>query len=181
MNVGYYYCILDIGVVYEKGKKSGKYWKIGEKKLLKDEILFWQSLLAFISLEEKGVECSEKLFQGLSDLCKKYKLPNYERILGMKDQLVNDTCAFERKQEEERNIYNLMDCILKDTRNALQDNRGKELVYRMLTVLHNLPKAMYGCNRLNEQQHPISYKDALNYAQGCMDDEMKEKYRDLIL
>lgn len=178
MNVEYYYQILDTGIVYEKGRKRGERWRLGERKRLKEEILFWQSLLEFILLEKRGIDCSEKLFQSLDSLCRKYKLPNYERILKMKIQLVNDTCIFERKREDEINIYNLMNCLIKDIQTALNVSKDKEVVYRMLTVLHNLPKAMHGRNILSEHCDLISCNDALLYAQGCMDEKMKEKYKE---
>lgn len=40
MDIGYYYQILDIGVLYETGIKSGKLWWIGESKYLSEEVLF---------------------------------------------------------------------------------------------------------------------------------------------
>lgn len=166
--------------MYEKGRKRGQRWKIGERTRLKEEILFWKSLLEFISLEERGVDCSDNLFQSLDSLCRKYKLPNYERILEMKPQIVNDTCIFARKREDEINIYNLMNCLIKDIQTALDVSKDKEAVYRILTVLHNLPKAMHGRNILNEHCNLISYNDALLYAQGYMDEKMKEKYKDYI-
>ena len=178
MDVEYYYQILEIGIVYEKGRKSGQRWRMGEKKRLLEEVLFWQQLLEFISLEERGIDCSEQMFQSLGNLCRKYKFPNYERILKMKHQLVNDICIFERKQEDEIKIYNFMNCLIKDIQTALEVSKDKEAVYRMLTVLHNLPKAMHGRNILNEQCNLISYNDALLYAQGCMDEKMKEKYKE---
>lgn len=178
MDVGYYYQILDTGIVYEKGRKCGQRWRIGERKRLREEVLFWQRLLEFILLEERGIECSEKLFQSLDSLCKKYKFPNYERILGMKIQLINETCIFERKREDEIKIYNLMNCLIKDIQTNLDVSKDKEAVYRTLTVLRNLPKAMHGRNILNENCNLISYSDALLYAQGCMDEKMKEKYKE---
>lgn len=181
MDVGYYYQILDIGIAYEKGRKSGQRWRIGEKKRLEEEILFWQCLLELISFEERGVDCSENLFQSLDSLCRKYKLPNYERILEMKIQLVNDTCIFERKRGDEIKIYNLMNYLIKDIQNALEVSKDKEAVYHILTVLHNLPKAMHGRSILNEHCNLISYNDALLYAQRCMDEKMKEKYKEYLI
>lgn len=181
MDIGYYYQILDIGIVYEKGRKRGKRWRIGERKRLKEEILFWQSLLEFILFEERGIDCSENLFRSLDNLCRKYKLPNYERILKMKIQVVNDICIFERKRKDEINIYNLMNCLIKDIQTTLDASKDKEAVYHMLTVMHNLPKAMYGRNILNEHCNLISYSDALLYTQGCMDEKMKERYKEYLI
>lgn len=175
MGIGYYYQILDIGILYEKGRKGGKLWRIGERKRLSEEVLFWKSLLNFILIEENGLECSEKLFDSLENLCKKYKFPNYERVLEKKEELVNSNCIFERKQEEELKIYSLMRCLMKDMQINLDIYKDKEKVYRILTILHNLPKAMHGQNILNENCNLVSYDDALLYAQWSMDEKMKKE------
>lgn len=180
MDVSYYYQILDIGILYEKGRNDGKRWHIGERKRLSEEILFWQSLLVFILDEENGIECSEKLFESLERLCKKYKFPNYERVLAKKSELLNSNCIFERKKEEERNIYDLMKCLMCDIQKNLFI-KDKERVYKLLTVLHNLPKAMHGRNILGENCNSISYSNALLYTQQCMDEEMKEEYKEYFL
>ena len=177
MDVCLYYQILDIGILYEKsGGPIGKRWRIGEKKRLKEENLFWQSLLEFISDEEKGIDCSEKLFGSLEKLCNKYQLPNYERVLEKKNELLNSNCVFERVKDEESKIYNLMKCLIKDMKTNLDVYNDKEMVYQILRILHNLPKALHGCNILNENCRSISCNDALTYAQSYMDEEMKEKY-----
>ena len=85
MDIGYYYQILDTGILYEKGRKNGKLWRIGERKRLREEVLFWQDVLDFISLEKNGIDCSEKLFDRIEKLCKKYKFPHYERVLENKE------------------------------------------------------------------------------------------------
>lgn len=177
MDIGYYYQILDTGILYEKGRKSGKLWRIGERKRLNKEVLFWNNLLDFILIEENGLECSEKLFDSLENLCKKYKFPNYERVLEKKRELVNSNCIFERRQEEELKIYSLMKCLMKDMQINLDIYKDKEKVYRILTILHNLPKAMHGQNILNENCNLVSYEDALLYAQWSMDEKMKEEYK----
>lgn len=176
MDISNYYQVLETGILYEKGRKSGKRWKIGERKRLREEVLFWQSLLEFISKEEKGIECSEKLFEGLERLCKKYKLPNYERVLEKKEELICSNCLFDRKKDKELKIYNLMKRLILDIQKNLDGSKDKETVYRILIILHNLPKAMHGCTILNENCNLISYNDALLYAWACMDKKMKEEY-----
>ena len=176
MNVCYYYQILDIGILYEKGRKKGKRWEIGERKRLLEESLFWQSLLEFISNEENGIECSDQLFEALERLCKKYKFPNYERVLEKKDELVSDNCIFERKKDEELKIQGLMKRLIGDMQKYLDVSKDKEKVYKILMILHNLPKALHGHKILNESGDSISYNDALLYAQGYMDEKMKEEY-----
>lgn len=176
MDISYYYQILDIGILYEKGKKEGRRWKIGERKRLCEEVLFWQSLLGFILDEQSGMDCSGKLFESLEELCKKYYFPNYERVLAKKDELLRSSFIFKSNKEEELNIYDLMSHLMLDIQKSLH-NKDKEKVYKILTILHNLPKAMHGNNILNERGNLVSCKDALTYAQGYMDEEMKEKYK----
>lgn len=176
MNIGLYYQILDMGVLYEKAGRRGTWWRIGERKRLKDEIWFWQTLLENISREQNGISCGEVLFAALADLCGKYRLPHYKRVLDNKEELINCSCIFERDGEEESKLRNFMECLLRDAQEYLDKHRDKEMVYRILMVLHNLPRAMYGKNVLNPNAIPISYRMALEYAKGCMDEEMREKY-----
>lgn len=178
MDIGYYYQILDTGIQYEKGRKIGSCWRIGERKRLIEEVLFWQSLLEFIEDEEKGIECSDKLFKRLEKLCKKYKLPNYEKVLSMKNELLNSNFVFERKKDEERNICRLMKALFLDMQKNLNVYKDKERVYLILVILHNLPKAMHGRNILNNSCNLLSYSDVLLYTQGYMDKRMKEEYRE---
>mgnify|MGYP004475762311 CR=1 FL=1 len=178
MDVSYYYQILDIGIQYEKGRKVGKYWKIGERKRLREEVLFWQDLLEFIMAEKKGIECSNKLFEKMEKLCRRYKLPNYERILQKRNELINDRCIFERNDEQERNICELMKALFFDMQKNIKYCKNKEKVYSILTILHNLPKAMHGRGILSDSCNLVSYSDALLYAKESMDEKMKEQYRE---
>ena len=177
MNISYYYQILDIGILYEKGRGGGKIWKIGERKRLREETLFWQNLLEYISNEKKGINCSKKLFESLERLCKKYKFPNYERILEKKDDLKNSNYVFEVNQDEELKIYNFIKDLLFDLQKNIDDYKDKKMVYRILVVLHNLPRAMHGRNILNNSCHLISCNNAIEYSQWYMNEEMKEKYK----
>ena len=173
MDVSYYYQILDTGILYEKGGPEGKRWKIGERKRLREQVLFWQNVLEFISNEENGIECSEKLFENLKRLCSKYKLPNYDRILEKKDELINSDYKFVIDKAEELKIYNLMKDLLLDLQKNIDNYKDKEMSYRILAALHNLPKSMHGRNVLNDSCNLILYSDAIRYAQGYMDEGMK--------
>lgn len=176
MEICYYYQILDIGVVYEKGRASGKLWKLGEQKRLREELSFWRALLEFAAMEEKGIDCAERVFDDMDNMCKKYKLPNYERILKLQKEIAKDQCIFEIRKEEETKINNLMLRLLSDAEKCLADFNGKEMLYRILAILHNFPKVMHGNNILNRNGRPISYQSAWNYAQGYMNDKMREEY-----
>ncbi len=176
MDVGYYYQILDIGILYEKGGKRGNKWKIGERKRLGEEILFWMSLLEFIFAEENGFECSNKLFKELEILCKKYKFPNYQRVLEKKEELISNNYTFKRNKKEEANICSLMRTLFLEMQKNLYIYKNKVEVYHILTILHNLPKAMHGKNILNENSNLVSYNDALLYTKEIMDEKRKNEY-----
>ena len=60
---------------------------------------------------------------------------------------------------------------------AVNDKGGKDKAYRILNVMHNLPRAFYGKDILGGTE-PISLKDAVDYARLSMTSEMKEKYID---
>ena len=177
MEICYYYQILDIGIVYEKGGTGGRLWKPGERKRLREELHLWRELLEFVSMEEKGIDCSERLFDDMDDMCKKYRLPNYERILRMRQEIIKDRCVFEIGKAEGAKINSLMLGLLNDAEKYLDRFKGKAMVYRILAVLHNFPKVMHGKTVLNKNCHSISYKDAWSYAWGYMSDEMRETYR----
>lgn len=176
MDVSYYYQILDIGMLYEKGGKRGEKWKIGERKRLGEEVLFWMNLLEFIFAEENGFECSDRLFKELETLCKKYKFPNYQQILEKKEELIRDNYTFKRNEKEEANICSLMRSLLLEMQKNLYIYKNKAEVYRILTILHNLPKAMHGKNILNKNSNLISYNNALLYTKGIMDERRKIEY-----
>lgn len=181
MDVSIYYQILDIGILYEKGRNSGRLWKIGERKRLREEILFWQKILDYISKEEKGIICSEELFENLEKLCKKYKLPNYGQILDIKEDLVNSNCAFERNKDEENKMRNFIEQLLLDMKKNVEDYKNKEMTYRILTILHNLPSTMYGKSILSNRLKCISYDEAINCAKNYMNEAMKKEYEKYFL
>lgn len=88
MNPEIYYHVMEIGVIYEKGGSRGDKWRWGERRRLLDECMLWRDLIRCAALEEKGVDCSEKIFSELSRICKKYKLPAYERFFSLQKELV---------------------------------------------------------------------------------------------
>lgn len=176
MDISYYYQILDVGINYEKGRKKGKFWKLGERKRLREEIMFWQDILRYVLDKEKGIQCENELFERLGILCRKYELPNYERILGEKAELLNSQHVSEVNKEEALKVHCFMTRLLQDMLEELENHKGKEMVYRLMTVLHNFPKVLYGYNDINGRSNSVSYKDALIYAKGYMNESMREKY-----
>lgn len=176
MDASYYYQILDMGILYEKGRQTGKFWRIGQRKRLGKEILFWINLLEFISAEENGIECSDQLFKELGKLCNRYRLPCYKLVLEKKWELINSNYKFERKKNEEINIRSLMKALLLEMQQNLYAYKGKKKVYDILRILHNIPKAMHRRNILNEYSSMVSYRNALSYARSCMDEERRKKY-----
>lgn len=182
MDIGVYYQILDIGIQYEKGRKRGSYWKLGERKYLQEEVDFWRKLLEYIANELNEIDCSEQIFEEVQRLCRDYKFPNYEQILKNKDKL-NDTmiidCNF---KTNEQNIRNIMDRLLQDMIQLLSYFNGKEEFYQLLNVLHNLPKSMHGKGILCNHPKLVSYNDALKYAYNCLSTHtLQEKYGKLFL
>lgn len=178
MEVGYYYQILDIGISYEKGGQRGNLWGLGERKRLREEVLFWKIILEFITAEENGIDSSDRLFELLEKMCKKYNLLNYKRVLQKKSEIVNDKYSFIIKKEEEIKVKSFISRLLSDIDINLHKFRGKAEVYRLLAILHNLPKVMHGKNVLNRNFKPISYRDAFLYARGYMNDRMREEYKE---
>lgn len=160
----------------KKGEGGGGHWKIGERKRLREEVLFWINLLEFISAEENGIECSDRLFRELERLCNKYRFPHYQRVLEMKWELMNSNYRFDRKKDEEINIRCLMKALFLEMQKKLYVKKGKKEVYDILRILHNIPKAMHGKNILNKNSHIVSYEDALLYAQRCMDEKRRKEY-----
>lgn len=173
MDISYYYEILDVGILYEKGRPGGEHWKIGERKRIGKEILFWINLLDFIEAEKNGIECSDRLFQELEKLCNRYRFPNYQQILEKKWELMNSNYRFERKEDEEINIRGLMKALLLEMQEILYVQKDKEEVYNILRILHNIPRPMH---RRVEARRIVSYENALLYAQRCMDEKRRKKY-----
>lgn len=176
MHISYYYQILDMGILYEKGGMRGEHWRIGERKRLKEEVSFWINLLEFISAEEKGIECSDRLFKELERLSNKYRFPHYQRILEKKWELISNNYRFERKKDEELNIRSLMKALFLEMQKNLYVYKAKKEVYDILRILHNIPKVMHGNNILNQNSHIVSYRNALLYAQRCMDEKRRKEY-----
>lgn len=176
MDRGVYYQILEMGVLYEKGRGSGKIWRLWERQLLRDEISFWRILLDCASWGKNGQQCDEIIFGHLERLAKKYKLPHYIKALEHWEELYQRDAVFERDKEEEYKLTQFMERLLMDAGDCLQGYGNKERFYRILRVLHNLPKALHGKNILDTNFKSISYRDALRYAQGCMDKKMEKEY-----
>ena len=66
--------------------------------------------------------------------------------------------------------------LLNDAEKYLDNFTGKKMVYRILAILHNFSKVMHGNNILNGNCRPISFQNAWTYAQGYMNDKMREEY-----
>lgn len=176
MDISYYYEILDMGILYEKGGGGGKFWKIGQRKRLGKENLFWLNLLDFIAAEKNGIDCSDRAFQELEKLCNKYRFPYYQKILDKKWEFINSNYKFERIEDEEINIRGLMKALLLEMQEKLYVQKDKKEVYNILRILHNIPRPMHRRILLSEGWDVVLYKDALSYAQGCMDEERRKKY-----
>lgn len=176
MELCYYYQILDTGIVYEKGGISGKLWKPNEQKRLREDLLFWRGLIECVSMEEKGIDCTDRVFGHMEQICRKFKLPNYQKILEYREKIAKDQCIFDVDKAVEFKINKLMLTLIGDAENYVNRYNGKAMVHRILCILHNFPKVMHGGNFLNGNCCPISYEDACACAQGYMNDRLREAY-----
>lgn len=177
MNVSYYYQLLDTGITYEKGRKDGTIWKVGEKRRLRIVTKFWRFILDSIIFKKQGVDNSDKIFSELELLCSRNKYPNYERFLENKEKIRKDDSEFVRIADEENKVILFMEELMNDLDYSLKVSKDKNNVYKILTYLHILPKTMHGRNVLYNNVNMVSYKDALRYIQSNMDDDMKKKYK----
>ena len=177
MDISYYYHILGIGIVFEKGGQSGSRWKFGEQNRLNAEISLWKGIIRHIEAGVKGEDNAEEFFEELRAVTAKYRLPNYLNVCNMKEELLDASPSTECKNEDVDYINALLLRLLDDLSLAVNDKGGKDLSYRLLDVMHNLPRVFYGKDILGGTG-PISLKDAVYYARLSMTPEMKEKYID---
>lgn len=158
MDKSIYFIILDIGMNYEKGKLSGRFWKIGEKKRVNDEIIFWRNLIQNIRSEAQESDCTDIVFNLLKELTQKYELPDYKLILANWENL--QACIYETDITIEQTVCSTIEKFLDE---ALPEN-NKYKKYSIIRTLHNLPRCMHGANCIQPGFHPISLDNALKYA-----------------
>ena len=177
MIVGIYYHILEIGIVYEKGGKRGRFWRVGERKRLIDECNLWRKIITLIDLPERGEEEDRTFFQELEAIAKKYNNPNYQRICELKETLISEKETVDYRKEDVILVNNFLSDLLKDMAVELNKFDGKAKVYRIMAVMHNLPRVFYGKDALGESV-AIKIEDAIKYAAWNMSDDMREKYKE---
>ena len=160
MNPGIYYHILQIGVTYEKGRPSGGLWRPRERSRLRDECTLWRNLISYAGLEYDNVDRSEKCFSDLKDICKKYDLPNYGRIIDMHDELVSSPERFIIDSDKRDMVVNRIQELISEVEACTKRLNGKAEAYRAMTAMHNLPKALHGIDALGSLP-PISPEEAM--------------------
>ena len=148
MNPGIYYHILQIGVTYEKGRTSGCLWRPRERSRLRDECTLWRNLISYAGSEYDNVDRSEKCFSDLKDICKKYDLPNYDRITGMRDELVASSDRYIVDVDKRDMVVNRILELISEVESCTKRLNGKADAYRAMTAMHNLPKALHGIDTL---------------------------------
>ena len=158
-----YYHIIEIGVIFEKGRKSGDGWVKGEKELLLEECNLWKKFIEYASLENEGIDCSEEAFERLRIICKKFKLPNYTRIITMQRDVLNDENVFCIEEAKKNKLIEVMLNLLSNLEKCIADPNGKMETYEILRKLHNIPRALHGRDTLGGAP-PITFEDALKYA-----------------
>ena len=164
MNSEIYYHILEIGFIYEKGRQTDNRWHVGEKGLIQDECQLWKNLIYYASLEDKGVDCSDKAFGDLSAICKKHHLPNYETIIAKKNDLVESTNRYVLDEAKKSVLIDRMIELIKEIESCTTRINGKPEAYKALRQLHNIPRALHGADELGNGL-PITFEEALKYAE----------------
>ena len=159
-----YYHILEIGFTFEKGRKIGGFWRFGEKKLLLDECRLWRNLIQYAASEEEGKACSDAAFADLTDMCRKYRLKNYERVLGLRHELESSANRFESDVTGRKVLVNRMLELISTVEKSTESRRGKADAYKALQALHNIPRALHGDDALGTAV-PITPAEALKYAE----------------
>lgn len=158
MDKSIYFIILDIGINRKKAAQSSGFWKIGEKKELNNEIMFWKSLIQNVRDEARGVDCAAVAFHNLEAITDKYQSPNYRNILSNWTEL--QKCRFETDLATEQKVCSIMDELLDK---ALRENK-KHNKYEIIRTLHNIPHCMHGANCIQPKYEAISLSSALDYA-----------------
>ena len=121
----------------------------------------------------------------------KDKNEDEEKEKEKKETIIEEEKSFQeelenKKKEKEKLLKEIEDMdrinkllldLLSDLSLAVNDKGGKDQAYRILNVMHNLPKAFYGKDILGGTGR-ISVQEAVEYASMSMTPEMKEKYID---
>lgn len=163
MNPGTYYHILQIGVTYEK-RNSGGLWHFRERSRLRDECAFWRNLLGYARLEYENIDCSGRCFSDLRNICKKYDLPNYVRIIGKHDELISSHDRFIIDIQKRDIVVDKILELISEVESSIKRINGKADAYRAMTKMHNLPRALHGIDILGGHP-PISLEEAMKYSE----------------
>ena len=177
MDISYYYHILGNGIVFAKGSREGSRWKFGEQKRLNAEISLWKGMIRHIEAEVRGEDNAEEFFEELKEVTFKFRMPYYLKIYNMREQLMTALPSAECNKEDTGFINAFLLRLLDDLSLAVNDKGGKDQAYRILNVMHNLPRVFYGKDLLGGSG-PVTVKDAVDFARLSMTPEMKEKYID---
>ena len=179
MDIGIYYYILEIGLVFEKGNQRGKIWRINERMRLQDELYLWKKIINYVEIEVSGIDCYENIFSDLDNFVKKYDVENYKRIIVMKNDIRKFSCTNEYTNKDITTINRFLFSLLDDFKCELDKIGGKSNAFRIIRVMHNLPRAFHGKDILGGGD-AISIDDAIKYASWSMSKELKEKYKSFI-
>jgi len=148
VNQGIYYHILKIGIVYEKGRGRGKLWKLGERQKLLGQCELWRKLIQCAIREHEGMDSAQEAFQAIADLCSKDDLPCYERVIGLKEKLIQSKSRFIVEEQKFQESNRMMTDLISKIEEGIGGRATKEEVYQMLYELHHLPKELYGEDEL---------------------------------
>ena len=161
-----YYHILEIGFIFEKGRKIGDRWRFGEKKRLLDECRLWRNLIQYAASEEEGKDCSDMAFAGLEEICRKHKIKNYERIIALRSELEASLNRFETDETDKKKLIDRMFELISVVEKSTEARDGKADAYRALQALHNIPRALHGNDALGTAV-PITCAEAMKSSALC--------------
>ena len=177
MNISLYYHILEIGIVSEKGKQEGQLWKFGERKRLRKECEFWKNIIECIKREMAGEDAFDFMFDEMDKMVKDHHITSYSWIVERKDELKKAESYTECNSDDMDFVNCLLTELLHDLSLEIDKRNGKNNVYRLLAVMHNLPRIFYGEDLLGGSKTRITLEDAIAFSMLSMTTEMKGKYR----
>lgn len=120
--------------------------------------------IQYAESEYDNVDQSEKCFSDLSVICKKYDLPNYDRIIGMRDELVSSSDRFIVDIVKRDMVVDRILKLIVEVESSTKRMNGKADAYRTMTQMHNLPKALHGIDELGDFP-AISPEEAMKYSE----------------
>lgn len=103
------------------------------------------------------------IYYHILEICRKHRLENYERVIGLRAELEASRNRFEIGKEEENELTERMLQLISGIEESTKTRNGKADAYEALQKLHNIPRAMHGTDALGTAI-PITFAEAMKYA-----------------